>query len=48
VFILPVGISAILIIYGRFYHRSRWGSWIAVAGYALLAVTAVVALVLGN
>ena len=43
--IMLVVVSAILIVYGRVNHRSRWGDWIAVAGYAVLAVTAVIALV---
>ncbi len=43
--ILPVVVAAVLIVYGRVNRRSRWGNWIAVVGYALLAVTAVVAMV---
>ena len=45
VLVLPVVVAAILIVYGRVNHRRRWGNWIAVAGYAVLAVTAVIALV---
>jgi hypothetical protein len=45
ILILPVVVAAILIVYGRVNHRERWGNWIAVAGYAVLAVTAVIALV---
>ena len=44
VLILPVVVAASLIVYGRVNHRRRWGNWIAAAGYALLAVTAVFAL----
>ena len=44
VLILSVVVAAILIVYGRVNHRRRWGNWIAVAGYAVLAVTAVIAL----
>ena len=46
VLILPVVVAVILIVSGRVYRRRRWGNWTAVAGYALLAVTAVVALVM--
>jgi hypothetical protein len=45
ILVLPVVVAAILIVYGRVNRRRRWGNWIAVAGYAVLAVTAVVALV---
>lgn len=45
VLILPVVAAAILIVYGRVNHHRRWGNWIAVAGYALLAITIAVALV---
>jgi hypothetical protein len=45
VLILPVVVAAILIVYGRVNHHRRWGNWIAVAGYAVLAVTIIVALV---
>ncbi len=44
VLILPVLVAVVLIVYGRVNQRRRWGNWIAVAGYALLAVTIVVAL----
>lgn len=44
VLILPVVVAAALIVYGRVNRRRRWGNWIAVAGYALLALTAVFAL----
>ncbi len=43
--ILPVLVAAVLIVYGRVNRRSRWGNWIAVVGYAVLAVTIAVALV---
>jgi hypothetical protein len=44
ILILPVLVAVVLIVYGRVNRRSRWGNWIAVAGYSLLAVTAVIAL----
>ncbi len=37
----PLVVAVILIVYGRVNRRSRWGNWIAVAGYAVLAVTIV-------
>ena len=45
VLILPIAVAVILIVYGRVNHRRRWGNWIAVAGYAVLAVTLAVGLV---
>jgi hypothetical protein len=42
---LPVVAAAILIVSGRVNHHRRWGNGIAVAGYALLAVTIAFALV---
>ncbi len=45
VLVLPVVVAVILVVSGRVYRRRRWGNPIAVAGYALLAVTAIVALV---
>jgi hypothetical protein len=45
ILILPVVAAASLIVYGRVNHRRRWGNWIAVAGYALLAITIAFALV---
>ena len=47
VLILPLVVAVILIVYGRVNRRSRWGNWIAVAGYAVLALTIVVALATG-
>jgi uncharacterized membrane protein len=44
VFILPVLVAVALIVSGRLYRRRHWGNWVAVAGYVLLAVTAVFAL----
>ena len=44
ILVLPVVVAVVLIVYGRINHRTRWGNWIAVSGYATLAVTAVVAL----
>lgn len=43
ILILPVAVAVILIVYGRINHGRRWGNRIAVAGYAVLAVTAVFA-----
>jgi uncharacterized membrane protein YozB (DUF420 family) len=43
---LPVIVAAVLIVYGRANRHRRWGNWLAVAGYALLAVTGVIAFVL--
>jgi len=36
-------VSAILIVVGRVQRRTPWGNWVAVAGYALLALGAVLA-----
>lgn len=41
---LPLLVAVVLIVYGRVNRRSRWGNWIAVAGYAVLAVTIVAGL----
>jgi hypothetical protein len=38
-------VSAILIVVGRVNHDMRWGNWIAVAGFAVLVVAALVFLV---
>ena len=43
--ILPVAVAVVLIVVGRVNHRRAWGNWVAVAGYAVLAVTAFLALV---
>jgi hypothetical protein len=43
VLVVPVVAAAILIVYGRVNRRRRWGNWIAVAGYGVLAITAVFA-----
>ncbi len=37
--LVPLVVAVILIVYGRVNRRSHWGNWIAVAGYAVLAVT---------
>ncbi len=42
----PLVVAIILIVYGRVNRRGRWGNLIAVAGYALLAITIVIALVI--
>jgi hypothetical protein len=44
VLILPVVVAATLIVVGRVSHRRRWGNRVAVAGYATLAIMAVLAL----
>ncbi|MGC8633229.1 MAG: hypothetical protein ACP5VP_00945 [Candidatus Limnocylindrales bacterium] len=41
---LPLVIAVILIVYGRVNHRSRWGNWIALAGYATLAISIIAAI----
>jgi ABC-type Fe3+ transport system permease subunit len=41
-------VSAILIVYGRVNHRSRWGNWIAVAGFAVLVLAGVLVLLAGR
>jgi hypothetical protein len=35
-------VSAILIVFGRVNHDIWWGNWIAVAGFAVLVVAALV------
>ena len=39
---VPLAVAIILIVVGRVRHRARWGDLVAVAGYALLAVTIVI------
>jgi hypothetical protein len=39
-FIALVVVSAILIVVGRLNRRTRWGNWVAVAGFAVLALAA--------
>jgi cytochrome c biogenesis protein CcdA len=46
--IMLVVVSAILIVYGRVNRRSRWGDWIAVAGFAVLVLAGVLALLSGR
>jgi hypothetical protein len=41
-------VSAILIVVGRVYRLRSWGNWVAVAGYGLLGLGAIVALVGGR
>ena len=48
ILILPLVVAVILIVYGRVNHRSRWGNWIAVAGYAVLAITIALAALAGR
>jgi hypothetical protein len=40
VLIALVVLAAILIVFGRVNHRTRWGNWVAVAGFAVLALAA--------
>jgi len=35
-----VVVSAILIVFGRINRRTRWGNWVAIAGFAALALAA--------
>ncbi len=42
VLIAPLVAAVILIVYGRVNRRQRWGNWIAVAGYTVLAVAIVI------
>jgi hypothetical protein len=41
-------VSAILIVVGRVYRRRSWGNWVAAAGYAILALAAIVAVLGGR
>ncbi len=45
VLFVPLLVAVILIVYGRIRRRSQWGNWIAIAGYAVLALTIVVAFI---
>jgi hypothetical protein len=40
VLIALVAVAAILIVTGRLNRRTRWGNWVAVAGFAVLALAA--------
>ena len=42
--VLPLIVAIVLIVLGRVKHGERWGSWVALTGYVLLAITAVSAL----
>jgi hypothetical protein len=44
VLIALVVVSAILIVTGRLNRRTRWGNWVAVAGFAVLALAALLRL----
>lgn len=35
-----VVVAAILIVFGRVNRGTRWGNWVAVAGFAVLALAA--------
>ena len=39
--IILVGIAAVLIVFGRVNHRHPWGNRVALVGYAVLALAAV-------
>ena len=45
--ILLVVVAAVLIVVGRLNHKTRYGNWVAMVGYALLAVVGVLILTLG-
>ncbi len=40
VLIALVVVAAILVVSGRVNHTTRWGNWVAVAGFAVLALAA--------
>ena len=40
VLIALVVVAATLIVFGRVNRRTRWGNWVAFAGFAVLALTA--------
>ena len=40
-----VVVAAVLIVVGRLNHRTGWGNWVALAGFAVLALDGVLALV---
>lgn len=37
-------VSAVLIVVGRLYRKRPWGNWVAVAGFAVLALAALLRL----
>jgi hypothetical protein len=37
-----VVVAASLIVSGRVNHRTRWGNWVALGGFAVLALAALV------
>jgi hypothetical protein len=41
-------VSAILIVVGRVNHRKSWGNWVAAAGYGVLVLAGIVALLGGR
>ena len=47
VLVLPLVVAVVLIVYGRVNRRSRWGNWIAAAGYLVLVLTIVFAVATG-
>jgi hypothetical protein len=44
VLIALVVVSAVLIVSGRLNRKTRWGNWVAVVGFAVLALAAVLRL----
>ncbi len=42
--LILVVVAAVSIVVGRLNHRTRWGHWVAVAGYALLLFDGALAL----
>jgi hypothetical protein len=44
ILIVPVAVAIVLIVSGRVYRRRPWGNRVAIVGYVLLAITAVLAL----
>ncbi len=41
VLVLPLAVAIVLIVLGRLNHRKSWGNWVAIAGYAVLAIAIV-------
>lgn len=44
ILIALVVVSAVLIVAGRLNRKTRWGNWVAVAGFAVLALAALLRL----
>ncbi len=41
VLVLPLAVAIVLVVLGRLNHRKPWGNWVAIAGYAVLAIAIV-------